>query len=200
MIRHLSPSTCTGERCGHADCVLTRRQHPLAVAQADARSVCACAFLRTMTCDRPARRAGPRGVQRCCCERGSLVHPRALWIARAASLPSQVVAPLAVGAGRAATPSSPRSRSSLGRGTPRSRLCLVGMSCTPSRNNKRHLPRRATRLSVSLRWPARAKTGKTASALRIADLRLTDSTCSSSSATWNDVRFELKHRARMGAT
>ena len=28
----------------------------------------------------------------------------------------------------------------------------------------------------------------------------TDSTCSSSSATWNDVRFELKHRARMGAT
>ena len=53
---------------------------------------------------------------------------------------------------------------------------------------------------VSLRWPARAKTGKTASALRIADLRSTDSTCSSSSATWNDVRFELKHRARMGAT
>ena len=41
------------------------------------------------------------------------------------------------------------------------------MCCTPSsRNNKRHLPRRATRLSVSLRWPARAKTGKTASALR----------------------------------
>ena len=35
------------------------------------------------------------------------------------------------------------------------------MCCTPSRNNKRHLPRRATRLSVSLRWPARAKTGKT---------------------------------------
>ena len=27
-----------------------------------------------------------------------------------------------------------------------------------------------------------------------------DSTCSSSIATWNDVRFELKHRARMGAT
>ena len=24
--------------------------------------------------------------------------------------------------------------------------------------------------------------------------------CSSSSATWNDVRFELKHQARMGAT
>ena len=76
----------------------------------------------------------------------------------------------------------------------------MGMCCTPTRNNKRHLPRRATRLSVSLRWPARAKTGKTASALRIADLRLTDSTCSSSSTTWNDVRFELKHRARMGAT
>ena len=74
------------------------------------------------------------------------------------------------------------------------------MCCTPSRNNKRHLPRRATRLSVSLRWPARAKTGKTASALRTSDLRSTDSTCSSSSATWNDVRFELKHRARMGAT
>ena len=36
--------------------------------------------------------------------------------------------------------------------------------------------------------------------LRIADLKSTDSTCSSSSATWNDVRFELKHRARMGAT
>ena len=69
-----------------------------------------------------------------------------------------------------------------------------------SRNNKRHLPRRATRLSVSLRWPARAKTGKTASALRISDLKSTDSMCSSSSATWNDVRFELKHRARMGAT
>ena len=34
----------------------------------------------------------------------------------------------------------------------------------------------------------------------IADLKSTDSTCSSSSATWNDVRFELKHRARMGAT
>ena len=50
----------------------------------------------------------------------------------------------------------------------------MGMCCTPTRNNKRHLPRRATRLSVSLRWPARAKTGKTASALRIADLRLTD--------------------------
>ena len=33
--------------------------------------------------------------------------------------------------------------------------------------NKRHLPRRATRLSVSLRWPARAKTGKIASALRM---------------------------------
>ena len=76
----------------------------------------------------------------------------------------------------------------------------VGMCCTPTRNNKRHLPRRATRLSVSLRWPARAKTGKTASALRISDLRSTDSMCSSSSATWNDVRFELKHRARMGAT
>ena len=50
------------------------------------------------------------------------------------------------------------------------------MCCTPSRNNKRHLPRRATRLSVSLRWPARAKTGKTASALRTSDLRSTDST------------------------
>ena len=75
-----------------------------------------------------------------------------------------------------------------------------GMCCTPSRNNKRHLPRRATRLSVSPRWPARANAGKTASALRIADLKSTDSTCSSSSATWNDVRFELKHRARMGAT
>ena len=74
------------------------------------------------------------------------------------------------------------------------------MCCTPTRNNKRHLPRRATRLSVSPRWPARANAGKTASALRIADLKLTDSTCSSSSATWNDVRFELKHRARMGAT
>ena len=74
------------------------------------------------------------------------------------------------------------------------------MCCTPTRNNKRHLPRRATRLSVSPRWPARAKTGKTASALRISDLRSTDSTCSSSIATWNDVRFELKHRARMGAT
>ena len=74
------------------------------------------------------------------------------------------------------------------------------MCCTPSRNNKRHLPRRATRLSVSPRWPARANAGKTASALRIADLKSTDSTCSSSSATWNDVRFELKHRARMGAT
>ena len=47
---------------------------------------------------------------------------------------------------------------------------------------------------------ALARTRKTASALRIADLRSTDSTCSSSSATWNDVRFELKHRARMGAT
>ena len=74
------------------------------------------------------------------------------------------------------------------------------MCCTPSRNNKRHLPRCATRLSVSPRWPARANAGKTASALRIADLKSTDSTCSSSSATWNDVRFELKHRARMGAT
>ena len=73
------------------------------------------------------------------------------------------------------------------------------MCCTPSRNNKRHLPGRATRLSVSPRWPARANAGKTASALRIADLKSTDSTCSSSSATWNDVRFELKHRARMGA-
>jgi hypothetical protein len=31
--------------------------------------------------------------------------------------------------------------------------------------------------------------------LRIADLRSTDFTCSSSSATWNDVRFELKHRS-----
>ena len=79
--------------------------------------------------------------------------------------------------------------------TPVSQMC-----CTPTRNNKRHLPRRATRLSVSPRWPARAKTGKTASALRILDLRSTDSTCSSSIATWNDVRFELKHRARMGAT
>ena len=29
----------------------------------------------------------------------------------------------------------------------------MGMSCTPSRNNKRHLPRRATRLSVSLTLP-----------------------------------------------
>ena len=76
----------------------------------------------------------------------------------------------------------------------------VLMCCTPSRNNKRHLPRRATRLSVSPRWPARANAGKTASALRIADLKSTDSTCSSSSAPWNDVRFELKHRARMGAT
>ena len=76
----------------------------------------------------------------------------------------------------------------------------TGMCCTPSRNSKRHLPRRATRLTVWPRWPSRAKAGKTASALRIADLRSTDSTCSSSSATWNDVRFELKHRARMGAT
>ena len=74
------------------------------------------------------------------------------------------------------------------------------MCCTPSRNSKRHLPRRATRYTVWPRWPSRAKAGKTASALRIADLRSTDSTCSSSSATWNDVRFELKHRARMGAT
>ena len=78
------------------------------------------------------------------------------------------------------------------------------MCCTPSRNsttyaNKRHLPGRATRLSVSPRWPARANTGKTASALRICDLRSTDSMCSSSSATWNDVRFELKHRARIWA-
>ena len=77
---------------------------------------------------------------------------------------------------------------------------MLRMCCTPSGNNKRHLPRRATRLSVSPRWPARANAGKTASALRIADLKSTDSTCSSSSATWNDVRFELKHRARMGAT
>ena len=45
-----------------------------------------------------------------------------------------------------------------------------------SRNSsKRHLPRRATRLSVWPRWPSRAKAGKTASALRIADLRSTDS-------------------------
>ena len=69
-----------------------------------------------------------------------------------------------------------------------------------SKHNKRHLPGRATRLSVSLCWPSRAKAGKTASALRTSDLRSTDSTCLSSSATWNDVRFELKHRARMGAT
>ena len=57
---------------------------------------------------------------------------------------------------------------------PRVNLGLAqAMCCTPTRNNKRHLPRRATRLSVSLRWPARAKTGKTASALRICDLRST---------------------------
>ena len=76
------------------------------------------------------------------------------------------------------------------------------MCCTPSRNSKRHLraARRATRLRVSPRWPARVNAGKSSSALRIADLRSTDSTCSSSSATWNDVRFELKHPARMGAT
>ena len=49
-------------------------------------------------------------------------------------------------------------------------------------------------LECVARWPARANAGKTASALRIADLKSTDSTCSSSSATWNDVRFELKHR------
>ena len=42
------------------------------------------------------------------------------------------------------------------------------MCCTPTRNNKRHLPRRATRLSVSPRWPARANAGKTASARRCA--------------------------------
>ena len=66
--------------------------------------------------------------------------------------------------------------------------------------NETYLPRRATRLTVWPRWPSRAKAGKTASALRFADLMSTDSTCSSSSATWNDVRFELKHRARMGAT
>ena len=31
------------------------------------------------------------------------------------------------------------------------------MCCTPSRNSKRHLPRRATRLTVWPRWPSRAK-------------------------------------------
>ena len=60
---------------------------------------------------------------------------------------------------------------------------LLRMCCTPSRNSKRHLPRRATRLTVWPRWPSRAKAGKTASALRITDLRSTDFTCSSSSAT-----------------
>ena len=74
------------------------------------------------------------------------------------------------------------------------------MCCTPSRNNKRHLPRHATSLSVWPRWPSRAKAGKTASALRTSDLRSTDSTCSSSSATWNDVRFELIERESGRAT
>ena len=60
------------------------------------------------------------------------------------------------------------------------------MCCTPSRNNKRHLPRRATRLSVSLRWPARAKTGKTASALRTSDLR-------SSIHLWNNEPHNEGH-------
>ena len=67
--------------------------------------------------------AGPRGVQRCCCERGSRLCTLKLWIALAAHpSPRQVVARR----GRRASPSSPRSRSGLGRGTPRSRLCLVG--------------------------------------------------------------------------
>ena len=67
------------------------------------------------------------------------------------------------------------------------------------------LPRRATRLSVSLRWRV-TREGRQ-NCVRFAYISggrrstPTDSTrASSSSATWNDVCFELKHRARMGAT
>ena len=82
----------------------------------------------------------------------------------------------------------------------RERMCCTDAPRVET-NSKRRLPRLATLLTVSPRWPARAKAGKTASALLIADLRSTHSTCSSSSATCeNDVSFELKHRARMGAT
>ena len=39
------------------------------------------------------------------------------------------------------------------------------MCCTPAVNNKRHASVCATRLSGAWRWPARAKKGKTPSAL-----------------------------------
>jgi len=72
---------------------------------------------------------------------------------------------------------------------------------TPGNPTRQHPATRqpGLNLRVSCRCPARAKAGKTASALRIADLWSTGFTCSSSSTTWNDVPFELKHRARLGA-
>ena len=83
----------TEERCRHAGGVLTRPPAPSAVAQADARSVCAPAFCAPCPVIDRRDGAGPRGVQRCCCERGSRLCTLKLWIARAAHpSPRQVVA------------------------------------------------------------------------------------------------------------
>ena len=140
-----------------------------------------------------------------CGEEQEKLRSRADTVLREArKIPSRAARPDG-GARRSPVPPLDQLRAPPARGTlfapQRARLpsCRL-MCCTPSRNSKRHLPRRATRYTVWPRWPSRAKAGKTASALRFADLMSTDSTCSSSSATCNDVRFELKHPARMGAT
>ena len=75
------------------------------------------------------------------------------------------------------------------------------MCCTPSRNNKRHLPRARDALEcVATLARTRedrqncvrfAYRGPQVDRLHVLELKRD---------VWNDVRFELKHRARMGAT
>jgi len=87
-----------------------------------ARSVCAPAFCAPCPVIDRRDGAGPRGVQRCCCERGSRLCTLKLWIARAA-IPPLGRWWLAVGAGRGPTPRRLRGR------VPASGEVLHGRGC-----------------------------------------------------------------------